>query len=362
MPQVLFHSSIEGAQHGPKGLVGFLDFAQDCGAEGAQPTNCMLEDGEGGFVKAGAIRDLFELHGLLLDGVSAHCPFWVHGTAWTGSKTIWPFIPGEVAQLGDDKIEQWAEDYILRLLDLCAELNVRVVPMFWGTLYGWEVATGYPWGFWAGGNGDLKYDLLQEGDERFVTKTGKIRARAKELGIVLAHEVHPGTAAMTAPDFLRLVDICDDYSVCDDPLSCIDGIVLGVNADPSHCWEGESWQARFSGVGDRVVGCHVKNHRVQDGFPLRYMEADWWFRGMQFTPLDQGDINLVEYAERMIQIGYPSRYCTLMGTETAPLVCEAEAAYRDLDDTSRAGIGYINDTLCFAVATESFEEGMGTQD
>ncbi len=31
--------------------------------------------------------------------------------------------------------------------------------MFWGVVYGWEVATGYPWGFWKGGD----YDLLKEG-------------------------------------------------------------------------------------------------------------------------------------------------------------------------------------------------------
>ena len=33
----LFHSSVEGAQHGDKGLDGFLKFAHDAGANGAQP-------------------------------------------------------------------------------------------------------------------------------------------------------------------------------------------------------------------------------------------------------------------------------------------------------------------------------------
>lgn len=39
---------------------------------------------------------------------------------------------------------------ILCLLDLYAELGLKVVLTFWGILYGWEVATGYPWGFWEG--------------------------------------------------------------------------------------------------------------------------------------------------------------------------------------------------------------------
>ena len=58
-----------------------------------------------------------------------------------------------------EQIEQWAEDYLLKLLDLCAELGIKIVPMFWGTALGWELATGYPWGFWKGGD----YDLLGEG-------------------------------------------------------------------------------------------------------------------------------------------------------------------------------------------------------
>jgi sugar phosphate isomerase/epimerase len=86
-------------------------------------------------------------------------------------------------------IEKWAEDYCLRLLDLCAELGVKIIPMFWGVAFGWELATGYPWGFWKGGD----YDLLKEGQERFVKKTGKLRTHARKLGLYLAHEIHGGT-------------------------------------------------------------------------------------------------------------------------------------------------------------------------
>lgn len=232
----IFHSSVEGAQHGPKGLEGFLKFAAFYRAEGAQPSNFMLEASGGGFFKADDIKDVFSSRNLYLDGVSAHCPFWIQGTAWTGSKTIRPFIPEGLRTKSAEDIEAWAEKYILELLDLCAELGVKVVPMFWGVLYGWEITTGYPWGFWTG----PEYDLIQEGNERFVNKTKKIRSHANQLGIKLAHEIHPGTAAMNARDFLSLVKLCDG-----DPC-------LTVNADPSHCWEGESWETRFRLVGDRI--------------------------------------------------------------------------------------------------------------
>jgi sugar phosphate isomerase/epimerase len=337
-----FHASIEGAQHGAKPLAGFLTYARSSGAQGAQPSNFMLENGDV-FKPAGEIREAFAANYLLIDGISAHCPFWVHTTAWTGSPTIRPFLPAAIASKRVEEIEAWAEDYLLRLLDLCAELGVKIVPMFWGVAYGWEMATGYPWGFWSGPG----YDLLSEGDARFVEKTARIRNHARERGIYLCHEIHPGTAAMTADDFLRLVRICDNDET------------LAVNADPSHCWEGESWETRFSKVGERIFAAHVKNYVIRQGFPLRAMQPAWQKRGMQFTDLPSGDINLHRYAELLLETGYAQRYCATMQAASAPLVVEAESAHRELDFTSANGIAYVRDHLCFPAAAGSFEDGMG---
>jgi len=342
MAQICYHPSIEGAQHGAKSLTDFLTYAKRSGAAGAQPSNFMLQ-GAKGFKTAKEIRQAFAKAKLKLDGVSGHCAFWVHTTAWTGSPTIRPFIPPDVAKKSPQQIEQWSEDYILGLLDLCAELGVKIVPMFWGVAFGWEVATGYPWGFWKGGD----YDLIQEGSERFVKKTAKIRAKAKSLGIYIAHEIHPGTAAMCADEFNHLVKICDGDKT------------LAVNADPSHCWEGEHWETRFRKVASRVYACHVKNFVIRPGIPLRMMAPEWGDRAMQFTDLPSGDLNMGRYVEMLINIGYPQRYCQVMGTKTAPLIVEAESAYRDIDATSANGIAYVRDSLCFPVAGGSFEEGMG---
>src|SRR5271157_4535620 len=325
-----FHPSIEGAQHGAKSLAQFLDYAKKSGAAGAQPSNFMLQ-GDKGLKRAKEIKDAFSKAKLSLDGVSAHCPIWVHTTAWTGSPTIRPFIPADVAKKSIPEIEKWSEDYVLKLLDLCAELGVKVVPMFWGVAFGWELATGYPWGFWKGAD----YDFLKEGQERFVSKTAKIRTHANKLGIVLCHEIHPGTAAMCADDFNMLVEICGGDKC------------LGVNADPSHCWEGESWETRFLKVAPRIYACHVKNFVIRPNFPLRMMESGWQKRAMQFVDIGSGDLNLTRYAELMMHSGYAQRYCAIMGTRTAPLVVEAESAYRDLDTTSADGIAYVRDNLCF---------------
>lgn len=342
MAQSAYHASIEGAQHGAKTLAQFLEYAKKSGAAGAQPSNYMLEAGNG-FKTAKEVRDTFEKAGLHLDGISAHCPFWVHTSAWTGTPSIRPFISPDLAKKSPSEIERALEDYLLRLLDLCAELNVKIVPMFWGVAFGWEIATGYPWGFWKGGD----FDLVKEGKERFVTKTAKIREKANQLGIFLAHEIHPGTAAMCADDFNTLVEACGG-DAC-----------LGVNADPSHCWENEGWEARFLKVRSRIYGCHVKNFVIRPNVPLRMMEPNWPGRAMQFVDLPSGEINLARYVELMVHVGYQDRYCKIMGTQSAPLVVEAESAYRDVDATSTNGIQYVRDHLCFPLAAGSFEEGMG---
>ena len=338
-----FHASIEGAQHGAKSLPDFLDYAQAAGAAGAQPSNYMLGNGKGGLMKAKEIRAVFESRGMRLDGISAHCPFWVHTSIWTGTRSGHPFIPADVAKLSPEKIEKWHETYLLKLMDLAAELGIRSLPMFWGVAFGWELATGYPWGFWAGSG----FDLLAEGKERFVKKTAKLRKHARENGIYLCHEIHPGTAAMCADDFNLLVDICDG-----DPC-------LGVNADPSHCWEGESWETRFLKVGPRIYAAHVKNFVIRSGFPLRAMQPSWPRRAMQFTDLPSGDLNMQRYVELLLHVGYQDRYCKLHGCASAPLVVEAESAHRDLDATSANGVRYVADNLCWPAAGGSFEDGMG---
>jgi sugar phosphate isomerase/epimerase len=342
MARPVFHPSIEGAQHGAKTLAQFLEFARKSGATGAQPSNYMLQDGKR-FKSPKEIKDAFAGAKLSLDGISAHCPFWVHTTAWTRSRTLRPFLPADVAKKSATDIEKWAEGYLMNLLDLCAELGVKIVPMFWGVAFGWELATGYPWGFWKGAD----YDLIKEGRERFVKKTARLREHARSLGIFLCHEIHPGTAALCADDFNLLVE------------SCGGDACLAVNADPSHCWEGESWETRFLKVAPRIYACHVKNFVIRPGHPLRKMEPSWQKRAMQFVDIPSGDLNMTRYAELLAHAGYPQRYCRVMGAKTAPLVVEAESTYRDMDATSANGIRFVRDNLCFPVAAGSFEEGMG---
>ena len=110
MAKPIYHSSIEGAQHGGKGLDGFLAFAKEAGAAGAQPSNYMLEGKSGGVSRPHLIRKAFENHGLKLDAISGHCLFLVHPSAWTGTKGLRPFVPPAGATMAKGKLAAWGEE------------------------------------------------------------------------------------------------------------------------------------------------------------------------------------------------------------------------------------------------------------
>ena len=155
---------------------------------------------------------------------------------------------------------------------------------------------------------------------------------------------------MCAEDFLALVEVCDEDEY------------LGVNADPSHCWAGEDLETRFTRVGKYVTGCHVKDMQRITGRSLLSMQDDWKLRGMQFTKLGEGELNLHRYVQLMVDIGYPQRYRELQAldaTATVPLVGEAESAYYELDAVSELATKFIAEQLCTAFATQSFEKDMG---
>ena len=88
----------------------------------------------------------------------------------------------------------------------------------------------------------------------------------------------------------------------------------------------------------RVYVAQVKDHVVRPGFHCRAMEPEWPKRGMQFTDLPSGDLNMQRYVERLILAGYLLRSCEIMGAKTALLGVEAESAHKDRGPGASAGI------------------------
>jgi hypothetical protein len=106
----------------------------------------------------------------------------------------------------------------------------------------------------------------------------------------------------------------------------------------------------------------VKDFRRISRRSLRSQSPDWPERGIQFTLLIEGEVDLHGYVQILMNSVLPARWNELHGTkgDTMPLVAEAESAYVALDSASADGVKFVEERLCYEVAEGSFEDGMGS--
>jgi sugar phosphate isomerase/epimerase len=336
-------------------LEAVAKYATGCGARSLMISNYLLNGpghGENGrivFRNPAEVRQVLDSARIVAPTVSAHCAAYAHLSARWGTEYAASFVPASVAAKGPQYIEDWSEEYLLGMLEVGKAIGIRIFGWFWG-LWGHPVLhSGYPWFFgWDG--------MMAEGLERFRNKTAKIRAKANELGVYLAHEIHPGTGAVCSRDFALLLMATDyDRSLC-------------VWGDPSHCWAGESWTRRFTSpfVAPRVVGSHAKNFKFLEGASTLMISEDWAQRGHQFCGHGEGEVNLVSYAKMLLAIGAGDRFCAINGGDVMPMFSEAEDSILPLTAPAphllgacSDGIRWVNDHLTGMSRTSAtFTDGM----
>ncbi len=140
MPQSPYHPSIEGAQHGAKSLAHFLDYAKKSGAAGAQPSNYMLQGGRAASrprKRSGHLRDArheSRRHLRALPVLGAH-----HGVDRQPDRAS--FHSRRRGARSRPKKSRSGPRITCSSCSICRGTEVKVLPMFWGVAFGWEVAT-----------------------------------------------------------------------------------------------------------------------------------------------------------------------------------------------------------------------------
>ncbi len=299
------------------------EYVAGLGCHGILLSHFHIMNEDGTFRPVDEVRQVLKKYKLRLDGVSSHVLWWPHGSAWTGTKSWRPYaISNKVRAMNPVAATQWHEDACLRLMDWCVEARLGVLPMFWGVYWGFEVACGYHIGNWKWGNPaetELAYDLIAEGNNRFLTTTAKLRGHANDNGLILADELHLMSGMLSSSCFSHVVKVAED-----DPC-------LGVWIDESHCWI-ETPTDRFQSnpqVAARSYFGHGKNLRTIPGRPLLSMITDFADRGEQFCDLEE---NGVGDAARLVcmarETGAIARTCKRNGTTTAPFALEIEHPHK----------------------------------
>jgi len=153
MAEACFHPSVEGAQHGAKNLADFLAYAKKSGAAGAQPSNYMLQ-ADKGFKSAKEIKQTFEKAKMKLDGVSGHCRSGSHHRL--DRQPLHPPIYSRRSRAqtaGTNR--KMGRGLFARPDGPVRRTRGEGAAHVLGCRFRLELALGYPWGFWKGGDYDL---------------------------------------------------------------------------------------------------------------------------------------------------------------------------------------------------------------
>jgi len=274
----------EGAQHGGKPLPQLLIDAGNAGFDVMQPSanhidlaRCAVDAAYCAWVKA-----VHTAAGIPLLSVSVHMDAYLLMAAIHDPRAR--EILGEDPKLTDEQLRTVLLHKMALILIGAARLGIRALHLFWGQpgsvpLYGWPF---HP----AGGTNVKAMRAL------FVQIMKPLVRLAEQLGIFLCDEIHFGTIATNA----------DDYIAVWEELGKPACLVLGF--DPSHFWHGETWwQAldKLRKAGIKVILCHFKQTVLLAGRPMLSYQVDDRLRGMFFAQLasTSGIVDMNAYAGQL---------------------------------------------------------------
>ncbi len=373
----LWHPSLELGQHSGGDIEDVLQYAVDKGCVSVQPSANMFWDADWNLkYTADEVRRLLEKYPLradmaekyewagythlMIDGISFHCPQWVHDSVHTGSKMIRPFLPSNRWSYTAADNRTWIASKLKATYDLAYDLGLRVNPTFYGLCGGFELAAGYLWTqFQWDGEGEAgtgAYDLLEESADNFRTWNLPMLDHLWARGMLSTHETHYNTLASSAVALNYYIDAVEGH-----PALC-------GNADKSHCDEQENYLQRLCGLfptpfgWTRWVDNHFKNFWISQGVPLFAPQQDWLRRGKYFSRLAFGNLNMVDVAYKLQACGQPQMWLA-MHTHTPFLTCPAKAEAEDpalkLSWVSGDGVAFVNENICLPLAAEPFDKNMG---
>lgn len=321
----------EGAQHGGRPLPQLLIDAGDAGFEVFQPSGNHI-DLERCFDDADYRDWVLAVHkaaGIPLLSVSVHMDAYFLLSA-VGNQRARAILSPDT-QLNDAQLQQLLKQRMARIILGAAALGVQVLHLFWGEPHG---VPPYGWPFHeAGGQNVVRMR------EHFVEIVRPLVELAARCGVYLCHEIHFGTFALNADDFITVWDALGK------PLN------FAIGFDPSHFWHGELWHValdKLRKAGVQVVVPHFKQTVLLPGRPMLGYEADDRNRGMMFSSLDatSGIVDMNLYAGQLTLPGtglveFWHAKCNL----PIPGYAEAEDPHWLTWDVLTRGVAYLQATV-----------------
>ncbi len=274
----------EGAQHGGQTLPQLLINAGDAGFDVMQPSGSHIDLARCATDSTYAIWVLavHKAAKIPLLSVSVHMDAYFLMSAVHDPRAR--AILGPDRQLSDAQIQLACQFRMALIIQGAARLGIQVLHLFWG-----QPGTVPPYGWPFHETGGANVERMRD---EFVKWVKPLIELATKLGVYLCHEIHFGTIALNA----------DDYITIWEKLGKPKHFALGF--DPSHFWHGEPWYIaldKLRRAGILVIVCHFKQTLLLPGRPMLGYEADDRLRGMMFGSLDSqlGMVDMNLYAGQL---------------------------------------------------------------
>ncbi len=193
-----------------------------------------------------------------------------------------PFYPNK---LDDSGRVAWATEKLQQTVRAAANLGTACVPVVSGGL-AWHLA--YPWP-------QRPPRLIDEAFAELARRWRPILDLARDLGVSIGYELHPGSDVFDGHTFERFLQ-----EVADHPAACL-------NYDPSHFVLQHLDYAEFIRIyGARIKGFHVKDAELRpDGRGGVYGGYQpWAARAGRFRSLGDGQVDFKRVFSLLTAAGY----------------------------------------------------------
>ncbi len=182
---------------------------------------------------------------------------------------------------------KWAADQLKKAVRASANLGTKALPVMSGG-FAWPMI--YPWPQRPPG-------LIDEAFKELAKRWKPILDLARDKGVTIAYELHPGSDVYDGATFEMFLDYTDDH-----PAACI-------NYDPSHFVLQQLDYLEFIRLyGGRITAFHVKDAEFNPSGRVGVYGGyqDWAGRAGRFRSLGDGEVDFNQVFTLLTEAGYRS--------------------------------------------------------
>jgi sugar phosphate isomerase/epimerase len=193
-----------------------------------------------------------------------------------------PFYP---AGLNDAARVEWATAELIKSVKASAKMGLKVVPVLSGGL-AWHMM--YPWPQRPAGLIDMAFKELHR-------RWKPVLDAARDEGITIAYELHPGSDVYDGATFEMFLDVADKH-----PAACL-------NYDPSHFLLQQLDYCEFIRLyGDRITAFHVKDAEFNSSGRVGVYGGyqSWADRAGRFRSLGDGQVDFTRIFTLLTEAGF----------------------------------------------------------